>query len=126
MKLYEVLLVDRDGKITEGSRTNVVFVKGDEFYTAPASMVLEGITRKKVLDCLIYLGFSFVEEAVSVDKISDFDAVFLTGTSPKILPVMSIGDRVFDVNNKAIIRLIDSYNLMIQNYIRKELNVSKS
>jgi len=105
---------------------NVVFVKGDEFYTAPASMVLEGITRKKVLDCLIYLGFSFVEEAVSVDKISDFDAVFLTGTSPKILPVMSIGDRVFDVNNKAIIRLIDSYNLMIQNYIRKELNVSKS
>jgi len=44
-KLYEVLLVNRDGKITEGSRSNVFFVKSDVFYTAPTSMILEGVTR---------------------------------------------------------------------------------
>ena len=46
-KLYEVLLVDRNGRITEGSRSNVFFVKGNKFYTGPSAMVLVGITRKK-------------------------------------------------------------------------------
>ena len=125
-KLYEVLLVDRDGMITEGSRSNVFFVKSDVFYTAPDSMILVGITRKKVFDCLKELGYTIVEEAVSATEIDDFDAVFLTGTSPKILPVVSIGKRLFDVQNPAVVRLMDGYNLMIQNYIGKELNNSKS
>ena len=90
-KLYEVLLVDSDGMITEGSRSNVFFVKNDVFYTAPASMVLMGITRQKVLVCLNELGFSIAEEAVLADQISQFDAAFLTGTSPKVLPIKSIG-----------------------------------
>jgi len=124
-KLYEVLLVDRDGLITEGSRSNVFFVKSDVFYTAPSSMILEGITRQKVLVCLNELGFSIVEKAVSVHEIGQFDAAFLTGTSPKVLPVSAIGEQMFDVQNKAIIRLMDSYNQMIQDYIRNEMNLSK-
>ena len=125
-KLYEVLLVDRDEKITEGSRSNVFFVKSDVFYTAPVSMILVGITRKKVFDCLKELGYTIVEEAVSVKEIDDFDAVFLTGTSPKVLPIRSIGEKLFDVRNSAVLGLLDGYNLMIQNYIRKELTGSKS
>ncbi len=124
-KLYEVLLVDRDGMITEGSRSNVFFVKSDVFYTAPNTMILVGITREKVFDCLNELGYTIVEEAVSAKEIDDFDAVFLTGTSPKILPVTSIGKQMFDVQNPAVGRLINGYNLMIQNYIRRELNISK-
>jgi branched-chain amino acid aminotransferase len=124
-KLYEVLLVDGDGKITEGSRSNVFFVKSDVFYTAPASMVLEGITRQKVLDCLNRLDFQVIEEAVSKDEIVDFDAVFLTGTSPKVLPVRKVGEQMFDVRNKAVLRLMDSYDLMIRDYIRNENNLRK-
>ena len=124
-KLYEVLLVDGDGKITEGSRSNVFFVKSDVFYTAPPSMVLEGITRQKALDCLQQLDFQVIEEAVSKDEIGDFDAVFLTGTSPKVLPVRKVGEQMFDVQNKAVLKLIDGYNLMIRDYIRNENNLRK-
>jgi branched-chain amino acid aminotransferase len=120
-KLFEVLLVDHNGMITEGSRSNVFFVKGDVFYTAPATMVLVGITRQKVLDCLKELGFSIVEEAVCVHELSQFDAAFLTGTSPKILPIRLVGSQVFDVQDKAISRLMDEYNRMIQEYMVKEL-----
>jgi branched-chain amino acid aminotransferase len=125
-KLYEVLLVDRDGMITEGSRSNVFFVKSDVFYTAPDNLILVGITRIKVFDCLKELGYTIVEEAVSANEIDDFDATFLTGTSPKILPIRSIGKRLFDVQNPAVLRLMDVYNLKIQNYIRKELTGRKS
>jgi branched-chain amino acid aminotransferase len=119
-KLYEVLLVDRNGIITEGSRSNVFFVKSDVFYTAPASMILEGITRQKVLNCLNELGYTIVEEVVRFAKIRDFDAAFLTGTSPKILPIKSIGVQMFDARNEAVVRLMDSYNQMIREYIRNE------
>jgi len=122
-KLYEVLLVSRDGMITEGSRSNVFLVKGDVFYTAPASMVLEGITRQKVIDCINRLGFRIIEQAVSKSEISEFDAVFLTGTSPKVLPVRAIGKQVFDVRNSAVLSLMDSYDQLIQSYIRDEMNL---
>ena len=119
-KLYEVLLVDSDGMITEGSRSNVFFVKNDVFYTAPASMVLMGITRQKVLVCLNELGFSIAEEAVLADQIRQFDAAFLTGTSPKVLPIKSIGAQMFDVRNNAVVELMECYGIMIQDYIRNK------
>lgn len=124
-KLYEILLVDRDGMITEGSRSNVFFVKSDIFYTAPASLILEGITRQKVLKCLNELKFQVVENAVRADEIDDFDAAFLTGTSPKILPIRLIGSQVFDVRNNAVVKLVESYNKMILDYIRNEINSGK-
>lgn len=122
-KLYEVLLVDRSGKITEGSRSNVFFVKSDVFYTAPTSMILEGITRRKVLDCIKKLDFLVVDEAVGVNEINQFDVAFLTGTSPKILPVRSIGEKQFDIRVHAVSRLMETYDLMIRDYIRNEGNL---
>jgi branched-chain amino acid aminotransferase len=116
--LYEVLLVDRDGLITEGSRSNVFFVKGNRFYTAPAYQVLVGVTRQKVLECLTELGFTIVEEAVLASEIKTYDAAFLTGTSPKVLPVRSIGKQVFNTQLSVVKELMDQYNSLIDNYIK--------
>jgi branched-chain amino acid aminotransferase len=115
--LYEVLFADRNGLITEGSRSNVFFVKSNRFYTSPASQVLVGITRQKVMECLVELGFLCIEEAVATSEINDFDAVFLTGTSPKVLPVNCIGLNQFPVNNFFVRQLISKYNSIIEKYI---------
>lgn len=124
-KLYEVLLVDRDGLITEGSRSNVFFVKGDAFYTAPESKVLVGITRQKVLDCLDYLGCPVREEAVEASRINEFDAAFLTGTSPKVLPIRSIGNQVYGGQPDGVRKLMSRYDQLIELYINKEKNPLK-
>ncbi len=115
--LYEVLLVNRDGLITEGSRSNVFFMKENRFYTAPENQVLVGVTRQKVLKCLTELGFTIVEEAVSASAINTFDAAFLTGTSPKVLPVSSVGNQVFNAQRPTVKKLIDRYDEMISKYI---------
>ena len=117
-KLHEVLLVDRNGKITEGSRSNVLFVKGNRFYTAPASMVLVGVTRMKVFECLDKLNFKVIQEAVSTSEIGTFDAVFLTGTSPKILPVNCIDTIQFPPKNHFVEQLMHRYDLMIDAYLK--------
>ncbi len=116
--IFEVLLVNRDGLITEGSRSNVFFVKGNRFYTAPAYQVLVGVTRLKVLECLTELGFTIVEEAVLASEINTFDAVFLTGTSPKVLPVRSVGKQVFNTQLPVVKELMNQYNNVIANYIK--------
>lgn len=115
--LCEVLLVDNSGLITEGSRSNVFFVKSGVFYTAPGSMVLEGITRNKVIACIHSLGFELKEEAIHYSAIAEFDTAFLTGTSPKVLPVKSIGSVNFDVSNLFVAKLMALYNQTIQEYL---------
>jgi branched-chain amino acid aminotransferase len=109
-KLYEVLLVDTEGFITEGSRSNMVFVKENKLYTCPLNKVLTGITLKKTLEIAAINNIPVVFEAVHLSDIASFDALFMTGTSPKILPVASTGNINFDVNNpmmRLIMRLYD-------------------
>ncbi len=119
-ELYEVLLVDRNGKITEGSRSNVFFVKENRFFTAPESSVLVGITRQKVIDCLNELGYSIQEIAVSANDIGKYDACFITGTSPKVLPVKTINFQVFDTQLESVNELMERYNQMISTNINSQ------
>jgi len=118
--LYEVLLVNQQGKITEGSRSNVFFCKSNELYTAPASLILEGITRQKVSQCVKKLEINLIEEAISVDELDGFDAAFITGTSPKVLPIRAVGNLQFNTQNKIVTSLIAEYNRMIDDYLAKE------
>ncbi len=114
---YEVLLVDKQGNITEGSRSNVFFVKDDIVYTAPMKAVLPGVTRAAVLKLCKVNGIKIVETAVNYNAVSEYDAVFITGTSPKILPVSFIEDQSFDVNHPIVRKLMTELDQFIDGYI---------
>lgn len=98
--LFEVLLVDDDGIITEGSKSNVFFIKGEVIYTASTKKVLNGITRQKVIAAIENANIAIEEIGVEVKDIKNIDAAFLTGTSLNILPISRIGEKVFEYNAK--------------------------
>jgi branched-chain amino acid aminotransferase len=106
---YEALLVNEQGMITEGSRSNIFFVKGDELFTAPDKLVLGGITRKYVLDICKEKKIDVVLKCVSVADLHEFQAVFMTGTSPMVLPFNQIDDIVFDPGLPVISELRELY-----------------
>lgn len=107
---YEALLVNKDGFITEGSRSNVFFVNAKGIlYTAPDRLVLSGITRKYVMEICRREGFRIVFEAVRVSDMHEFKSAFITGTSPMVLPVKSIDNHHFITDNEIIKRLIFMY-----------------
>jgi branched-chain amino acid aminotransferase len=87
---YEVLLCSEEGLITEGSRSNVFFIKDNQIITPPASQVLEGVTRKKVISLIKKNGFQFSETEVHKSQLHEFESVFITGTSRRVLPVHTI------------------------------------
>ena len=108
--LYEVLLVDRNGLITEGSRSNVFFIKDDEVYTAPSDRVLLGVTRSKIIEIIRGMGLKLREEAVPAADIGEFRAAFISGTSPKVMPIVSVGDTGFDVNDPILRKIMEKYD----------------
>jgi branched-chain amino acid aminotransferase len=94
---YEALLVNEENCITEGSRSNIFFLKGDVLTTASDDKVLNGITRKYILDICRDNKIRVEFKCVPVDSITEYDAVFMTGTSPMVLQFYCIDDTYFNV-----------------------------
>ena len=111
--LYEVLLVNRDGIITEGSRSNVFFIKNGEVYTSPTDAVLPGVTRTMIIRILEKAGIPLHYSAVRQDELAGFDAAFISGTSPKVLPVANIGDIAYDVDDPVLRSIMARYDSLL-------------
>lgn len=116
---YEALLVNEKGQITEGSRSNIFFLKNDTLVTAPDSMVLNGITRKNILLICAENNIKVSMACVKSDRISEYDAVFMTGTSPRVLPFKCIDDKNFKVKFPLIENLRKLYILKAEESIAR-------
>jgi branched-chain amino acid aminotransferase len=110
----EVLLVDEEGYVTEGSRSNVFFVRGDALYTAPLPHVLPGTTRDRVLRLCAAEGIPVIERRVSLAGIPLTRAAFLTGTSPLVLPLRQIDETPMDPRDPLLRRVMERYFALLQ------------
>lgn len=107
--LYEVLLVNRDGGITEGSRSNVFFIRDGEVYTCPSEQVLLGVTRTKIIELIEKAGITLHYQNVRPEELGGFKAAFISGTSPEVLPIAKIGDTEFDVKDPLLRKIMYMY-----------------
>ncbi len=110
---YEALLVNHDELITEGSKSNVFFIIENLIYTAPEHYILPGIMRSKVIDCILSLDIELKFECIHSDQLHQIDAAFITGTSPRILPINAIDQFNLDVNNNMLRILMKNLNMLI-------------
>jgi branched-chain amino acid aminotransferase len=111
--IYEALLQDDMNCITEGSKSNVFFIRNECVLTAPGEKVLKGITREKVNLSCSKLNYKFIECPISIDTLTSMDAVFLSGTSPKILPVNRIDQITFSTGHVMLKKLMGAYDDLI-------------
>ena len=118
--IYEALLADEHDRITEGSRSNVFFIRHNTLFTAPGNTVLKGITRDKVFLLCKELNYKLIENTISIEDLNSIDALFLTGTSPKILPVCRIDNRVFRVDHPMLRSLREGYDQLIRTEIDRK------
>jgi len=91
----EAILLSQDGHVAEGSAANLFIVKNGTLFTPdPAQNVLEGITRRTVLELAqTELGAAVVERAMDRSELYAADEVFLTGTAAGITYINSIDHR---------------------------------
>jgi len=77
--------------ITEGSSSNVYGIKDGVLYTHPVSnLILNGITRKVILDCCEEIGLKVVEEAFTKKQALAMDEVIMSSTNAEVMPIISL------------------------------------
>lgn len=116
-QIYETILVNHEGFITEGSRSNLFFIRDNRIYTAPDHLVLKGIMRQKVLQVIRDQKIRVIMEAISKKDLHLFEGCFITGTSPRVLPVQRIDTLNFKNPNPLISDIRTGLNNLIANYI---------
>ena len=115
--LFEAVLLDRDGNVTEGSKSNIFFIKDGCLCTSPADGVLLGVTRTQIIDIAQRAGIRTLEVKIPRTEIGSYSAAFISGTSPKILPIAEMGEFTFDVNDVTLRKMMALYDEDIQNDI---------
>ncbi|KAH1065492.1 hypothetical protein J1N35_030479 [Gossypium stocksii] len=92
----DVLYLDAVNRkyLEEVSSCNIFIVKGNRISTpAISGTILQGITRKSILEIARDHGYQVEERAIPVDDLGDADEVFCTGTAVGVAPVGSITHR---------------------------------
>lgn len=106
---FEAILINNKGYVTEGSKSNIFMVKGEGVYTAPAEGVLLGITRDKIIRACKELNLKVEEKEIKYEDIKNLDGLFISGTSPKVLPIKevegiikfsNIYGKIYDIKNQ--------------------------
>ncbi len=118
-RVYEAILVDKNGYITEGSRSNIFMVKDDMILTSPVKAVLPGVTRGEIIKIAQELQIQIEEVNYNYVDINKLDGMFISGTSPKVLPIKKVNDINLNPNNNMIRKLMKEYNDKIDLYIKK-------
>lgn len=119
MGAYESLLVNKDGRITEGSRSNVYFIAADGvIHTASDDDVLGGIMRKHVLALCQENGLKVQYELISPADVAKFDSAFLSSTPMRILPISEIEGHKQNAANTTLRNLMSAMEEVVQKQIK--------
>ena len=87
-----VLLVDASGNVVEGPGFNVFCVRNGALVT-PNEGMLEGVSRRTVIEIAQSLGLTLQARAVPADELRTADEVFISTSGGGVLPVTRVDGR---------------------------------
>jgi branched-chain amino acid aminotransferase len=88
-----VVMLDPQGNVNEGPGFNI-FAVTDGRVVTPASGVLEGITRKAVLELCEELEIDAALTTLPADELINADEIFITSTAGGLMSITRINDRI--------------------------------
>ena len=89
------ILLDHEGKhVTEGPGFNVFSVSADGRVVTADSGMLEGVTRRSVLEICAELGLEVECRPLSLDEFMRSAEVFLSSSGGGVMPITKVDDTV--------------------------------
>ncbi|MCR5328844.1 MAG: aminotransferase class IV [Saccharofermentans sp.] len=120
---FELVLTDNEGKLYEGSMSNLFVIRNGKVYSAPDSKILIGITRKRVMEALKRSGLELEIGTFAPEELdTQSDAVFVSSTPFDILPVRFIDDYEFKSAKNNVLQMISK---MYQEYTSEYIEATK-
>jgi branched-chain amino acid aminotransferase len=110
---YDALLIDHEGNITEGTRTNFFCIKDGTIFSPPEEKILLGVTRKAVLKVAAENGFTVEQRSIKPADLANYDGAFITSTSSKILPIQSVDRMQLNVDAQSFRELMNLFDTFL-------------
>lgn len=89
----EAILLNEAGYVADGSGENIFVVREGQLITPPPqASILEGITRRCIMELAHEAGIPVVEREVARAELYMADEVFVTGTAAEVCPISEIDD----------------------------------
>jgi branched-chain amino acid aminotransferase len=89
----EAILLDDDENVCEGSGENVFVVRDGRISTPPlTASILDGISRRSIIQICRDLGIEVVERDVARAELYLADELFVCGTAAELTPVREVDD----------------------------------
>ncbi|MEM9027521.1 MAG: aminotransferase class IV [Pseudomonadota bacterium] len=85
-----VLLQDVEGNLAEGPGFNVFIVEDGKLFTPEAINVLDGMTRRTIIELAASLQIPVAETEIPPDRLASCDEVFITTTAGGVIPIASV------------------------------------
>ncbi|NTU70940.1 MAG: branched-chain amino acid transaminase [Coriobacteriia bacterium] len=106
----EAILLNEQGKVTEGTGENLFIVRDGVISTPPVSDgLLEGITRDTIMQLAVDLDYDIVEESLVRTDLYTCDEMFMTGSAAEVVPVRSVDHRVIGPAGPVTLELQSTY-----------------
>lgn len=128
-RFFELLLADSQGFLTEGSRSNLFFIRAGQVISAPDSRILLGITRKYVRQAIADAGLTLAEGMLTLAEIRQgaCEAAFLTGSPIDLLPISSIEEFELASGSHPLVQRINkAYLQIVDRYVRERMAPGRS
>jgi branched-subunit amino acid aminotransferase/4-amino-4-deoxychorismate lyase len=108
---YDALLINNEGYITEGTRTNFFCIKDKTIFTPFEKDILFGVMRKAMLKVAKQNNYEVVESNIKLEEIKTYDGAFVTSTSSKIMPIKSVDGTILSIPDslKELMKLLNDF-----------------
>mgnify|MGYP006278128301 FL=1 len=90
----EAIVLNKEGNVAEGPGENLFLVRDGEIYTTGlAESILDGITRRTVIELARDMGYTVHDDAtISRGELYTADELFFTGTAAEVTPIRTVDD----------------------------------
>lgn len=102
----DALLCNYDGFLTEGTTFNIFYIRRGILATPPLDIgILDGITRRKVIEVAERLGYEVREVRFPRERLYEADEVFISSTIKEVMPVTRVDKKNFGRPGSITLRL---------------------
>jgi branched-chain amino acid aminotransferase len=100
--VYEALMLNVYGKLTEGTISNLFFYRDGVIYTPSVDCgILDGITRGLIIDLAKREDLKIKEGKFNKQFLYAAEEVFITNTTMEVMPVSKVDDQSYTVGSMA-------------------------
>jgi len=113
----EAVMLNHEGNVAECTADNIFIVKHGIIYTPTTyDGILEGVTRKVVIDLCKKHGIPCIEKTLQRHDLYVADEFFLTGSGAEVIPVTKIDGRLVGDGKPGPVsrRLIEAFHAHVR------------